>query len=146
MLMETPFSNIYDLFLSQIKDYELAQMDDTVLEANLQLWLMGAIPYFQFCKKDLESHDKTTKQFNEALTSTEQFILAKYMVYSYVSTFLLREENLSQALNSKDYRMYSPANQLKALQALCEHIKNEGSTLQSQYSWNVRSLKELFKK
>ena len=144
--MGTPFSDIYNLFLSQIKDYELAEMEETVLDENLQLWLMGAIPFFHSCKKNLDKLDKTLATFDEELSGTEQFILAKYMTYSYVSTFLLREENLSQALNSKDYRMYSPANQLKALQALCEHIKREGSTLQSQYSWNVHSLKELFKK
>lgn len=141
--MGTPFSDIYSLFLSQIKDYELAQMEDTLLEANLELWLMGAIPFFRFCRKNLEMFDQVEKKFEEELSVSEKFILAKYMLYSYVSTFLIREENLSQALNSKDYRMYSPANQLKALQALCEHIKNEGSTLQSQYSWSVSSLKEL---
>lgn len=143
--MGTPFNNIYNLFLSQIKDYELAQLSQTVLEDNLQLWLMSAIPYFLICKKDIEDYDTGLAEFNEELTNSEQFILAKYMVLAYISTFLIREENLSQALNSKDYRMYSPANQLKALQSLCEHIKREGSTLQSQYSWNIRSLKGMFK-
>lgn len=145
--MGTPFSDIYKLFLSQIKDYELAEMEDTVLEDNLGLWLVNAIPHFKSCKKNLEMIiDETMKEFSEALTITEKSILAKYMVYVYVSTYLIREENLSQALNSKDYRMYSPANQLKALQFLCEHIKRDGSTLQSQYSWNAASLKEMFKK
>ena len=144
--MGTPFSDIYNLFLSQIKDYELALMEETVLEENLKLWLMSAIPFFHCCKKNLDKMDKVLSTFDEELSNNEQFILAKYMTYSYVSTFLLREENLSQALNSKDYRMYSPANQLKALQALCEHIKREGSVLQSQYSWNPNSIKELFKR
>lgn len=144
--MGTPFSDIYNLFLSQIKDYELALMEETVLEENLRLWLMSAIPFFHSCRKNLNKLDSGLAVFDEELTLNEQILLAKYMTYSYVSTFLLREENLSQALNSKDYRMYSPANQLKALQSLCEHIKREGSTLQSQYSWNVHSLKELFKK
>lgn len=144
--MGTPFSDIYNLFLSQIKDYELAEMEETVLDENLQLWLMGAIPFFHSCKKNLSLFDKALGEFNEDLTGTEQFILAKYMIYSYIKTYLLREENLAQALNSKDYRVYSPANQLKALQSLCEFIKQEGSTLQSQYSWSPHSLKELFKK
>lgn len=143
--MGTPFNNIYDLFLAQTKNYELYQMSDAVLTENLQLWLLAAIPYFQICKKDLEDYDEELAEFNEKLTNSEQFILAKYMVHSYISTFLIREENLSQALNSKDYRTYSPANQLKALQSLCDHIKREGATLQSQYSWNIRALKGMFK-
>lgn len=144
--MGTPFSEIYELFLSQIKDYELAEMEETVAIKNMQLWLFGAIPHFHSCKKNLEDYDEFLDKFNETLSINEKYILAKYMIYSYISTFLIREENLSQSLNSKDYRMYSPANQLKALQALSEHIKSEGSTLQSQYSWNVHSLKEMFKK
>lgn len=147
--MGTPFSDIYHLFMSQTKDYELAELaevDEEAFEFNLQKWLMTAIPYFHSCKKNLNLFDRTLGEFNEELTGTEQFILAKYMVYSYIKTYLLREENLAQALNSKDYRMYSPANQLKALQSLCEFIRQEGSTLQSQYSWNAHSLKELFKR
>ena len=57
--MGTPFQNIYDLFLSQIKDYELAQLaitDKEALKENLQLWLMSSLLYFQICKKDLEDY------------------------------------------------------------------------------------------
>jgi hypothetical protein len=147
--MGTPFSNIYNLFLSQIKDYELldlAEFDKPALEANLQLWLMSSIPYFQNCKKNLESHDRVLASFDDELNQAEQFILAKYMIHIYTGTFLLREENLAQALNSKDYRMYSPANQLKALQSLSERILQDANTLKSQYSWNVHYIRELFKK
>lgn len=147
--MGTPFSEIYDTFLSQMKDYEILEMMNTpegieLFEKNAFLWLRNAIPHFHSCKKDLNNYNKELEMFDEILNVSEQYILAKYMIHSYISTYLIREENLSQALNSKDYRMYSPANQLKALQGLSEHIKNEGSTLQSQYSWNSRSLKELF--
>lgn len=147
--MGTPFSNIYHLFLSQIKDYELkdlAMKDEAALEANLQLWLLDAITFFHSSKKDLSKLDKLLDEFDEELTSNEQTILAKYMTYSYIKTYLMREENLSQALNSKDYRMYSPANQLKALQNLCEFIKNETMGLQSQYSWSPSSVREMYKK
>lgn len=146
--MGTPFQNIYNLFLSQIKDYELAQLaitDKEALKENLQLWLMSSLLYFQICKKDLEDYDLTLAEFNEELSIIEQTILAKYMTLSYINTYLIREENLAQALNSKDYRMYSPANQLKALELISERIRRENSTLQSQYSWNIRSLKGMFK-
>src|SRR6185312_11551999 len=111
--MGTPFSDIYELFLSQITDYELTVMTETTLEKNMQMWLVSAIPNFLNCKKNIQQYDKYLAEFDEELSSTEQFILSKYMVHAYVSTFLIKEENLSQALNSKDYRMYSPANQLK---------------------------------
>lgn len=145
-MVGTPFSVVYNLFLSQIKSYELAELDEEMLEKNLQLWLLGSIPYFQNCKKNLNLHDASLGEFAEELNLTEGTILAKYMVSSYVSTFLITEENLSQALNSKDYRMYSPANQLKALESLRTGILQEVNTLKSQYSWNVHSIREMYER
>ncbi|MEK4025510.1 hypothetical protein [Sporosarcina sp. FSL W7-1283] len=143
--MGTPFSDIYLLFLSQIKDYELATMEETLLEENLQLWLINSIGYFTLCKKDLRNYDSDLAQFTDVLDSIEKQILAKFMVHSYLNTFLLTEQNLKQALNSKDYRMYSPANQLKALKEVREQINSEANTLMSRYSYNIHDVKRFFK-
>lgn len=143
--MGTPFSDIYHLFLSQIKDYELATMKETSLEDNLQSWLMSSIGYFSSCRKDLRMYDLQLAYFTEELDSTEQYILAKFMVLAYLSTFLMTEQNLKQALNSKDYRMYSPANQLKALMELRKQIHSDANTLMSRYSYNIHSIREMFK-
>lgn len=144
--MGTPFQKIYDRFLSRVSTYELAVMEDTKLEENLQEWLLGATPHFQNCKKNLEEHNIDSASFDEELNNAEVSIIAEYMVYIYVGTFLMREENLAQALNSKDYRMYSPQGQLKALISTQENISKEANTLKSQYSWNIHSIREMFKK
>lgn len=143
--MATPFSNIYKHFLSQITDYELIKMEEAAMEENMQLWLMSAIGYFSSCRKDLRQYDLQLSQFTEELDSTEQEILAKFMVSAYVSTFLITEQNLKQAINSRDYRTYSPANQLKALTELKKHIHSEANTLMSRYSYSIHAIKELFK-
>lgn len=144
--MGTPFSEIYDLFLSKIDTYELASLDETTLEENMQLWLMGAIPHFQLCKKNLEDMDIDLSQFNVELNISEKAILSLYMIHEYTFTFLMREENLSQALNSKDYRMYSPQGQMKAIQGILDKIIVDANALKSKYSWNIHSIRELFKK
>lgn len=144
--MGTSFQEIYESFLSRVSTYELAMLEETKLESNLQEWLINALPYFTNCKKDLDNYDKEFAHFNEKLSNSEITILAVYMVYLYASTFLMREENLAQALNSKDYRMYSPQGQLKALTSLQEHLAQEANTLKSQYSWNVKSIREMFKR
>lgn len=144
-MMGTSFDSIYTRFLSQISTYELHLMEDEDLEENLKEWLLAAIPHFQNCKKDLGDYDDNNNEFNSKLDNAEISILAEYMVFIYVRTFLMREENLSQALNSKDYRMYSPQGQLKALTSLQEHISKEANTLKSQYSWSPSSIRERFK-
>src|SRR5690606_9117506 len=136
---------IYPQFLSQVTDYELATMDEIALEENLQLWLLGAIGFFSNCKHDLSDFDLVTQQFNSDLNHMEKQILAKFMVIVYLDTHLVKEDLMKQSLNSKDYRMYSPANQIRALVDLKSQINSEANTLMSRYSYNIHKLKDFFK-
>lgn len=143
--MTTPFDSIYPQFLSQVTDYELATMDEIALEENLRLWLLGAIGFFSNCKHDLSDFDLVTQQFNSDLNHMEKQILAKFMVIVYLDTHLVKEDLMKQSLNSKDYRMYSPANQIRALIDLKSQINSEANTLMSRYSYNIHKLKDFFK-
>ena len=164
--MGTPFNSIYQIFLSQIKIFDIAEVFTKAekayesgtleeieraeasiksIEDNMQYWLMSSIGHFGICRKDIRNPDVENAQFTEVLDIEEINILAKYMVYAYILTHVITETNLRQSLNSKDYRVYSPANQLKALQGLRDDIYKEASALQTKYSWNLRSTKEMFK-
>ncbi|WP_144509965.1 hypothetical protein [Bacillus sp. FJAT-22090] len=143
--MATPFNEVYPLFLSQVTDYELAVMDEVALEDNLQLWLMSSIGFFSNCKHDLSDFDLSLNQFNVDLNHLEKQILSKFMVVVYLDTHLIKEDLMKQSLNSKDYRMYSPANQIKALIDLKSKINSEANTLMSRYSYNIHRLKDFFK-
>lgn len=142
--MATPFSDVYTLFLSQVTDYELAVMEETSLDENLEFWLMSAIGFFSNCRQDISEFDLTAKQFAADLTMNEKQILSKFMVVVYLDTHLIKEDLMKQTLNSKDYRMYSPANQIKALIEIKSKINSEANTLMSRYSYNIKNLKDLF--
>lgn len=144
--MTTNFESIYNGFLSNITDYKLAKLDDVTLEENLEQWLRQAISFYPNPRKDLSNRDMKLKCFNEELNDTEIEALAKFMIMSYMNTHLMREDYLSQSLNSKDYKIYSPANQLKALRELKESIKQEANTLISRNSYNVTDIKKMLGK
>lgn len=144
--METPFEAVYDQFLASLDDYKLAKMDVVSLEENLFAWLKKAISYYPNPRKNMYDYDTTFKAFNEELNGLEIDALARYMVMFYLDIHLMKEENLSQALNSKDYRMYSPANQLKALRELKGSIKQEGNVLAMRNSYNSKNMSELLKR
>lgn len=145
--MGTPFTDVYDLFLSQVKMYDLAMMNETLLEENMHMWLTGALSYFAYMsQKDLYDHDLDQPNFTEALSPQEKVIIAKHMTNVYLSTFLITEQNIAQALNSRDYRMYSPANQLKALLEVSAKIGRDANLLMSRYSYNLTDVKKFFKK
>ncbi len=141
--MATPFSEIYILFLSQITDYELSQLEDEAFEENAKDWLINAIGYYTNCRKNLMNYNEDS--FEEDLDYQEKNILATFMLYVYLNTYVLTEQNLKQSLNSKDYRMYSPANQLKALLEVKRQIKSDADTLMSRYSYNIHNIKEMWK-
>lgn len=143
--MGTPFREIYVQFLAQVKTHDLANMPETSLEENMQLWLLNSLGYFTLCKKEL-TYDSQLSEFTEDLDMNEKAILASYMTIEYLNTFLIKEQNLSQALNSKDYRMYSPANQLRALLDVQDKLEDRINTRLSRYSWNKSSIREMFKK
>lgn len=143
--MTTSFNDVYDRFLANITDYKLAKLDDVTLEDNLRLWLQQAISFYPNSQKDLSIVDPYQAIFIEDLNSTEIEVLAKFMIMSYMNTHLMREDLLSQSLNSRDYSIYSPANQLKALRELKESIRNEANTLISRNSYNVNSIKKMLK-
>lgn len=142
--MATPFNEIYSLFLSQITDYNLATLPTELLEENMQLWLLGALGYFSNCSQDLTNFDLDEKAFNVDLNHNEKLILAKLMLSTYLDTHLIKEDLLKQNLNSKDYRMYSPANQIKALIEIKIRINSEVNMLMSRYSYNIHRLKDFF--
>lgn len=143
--MATSFTDVYNRFLANITDYKLAKLDDVTLEENLRLWLQQAISFYPNPKKDLSIVDYFQGVFIEDLNNTEIEILAKFMVMCYMNTHLMREDLLSQSLNSRDYSIYSPANQLKALRELKESIRNEANTLISRNSYNVNSIKKMLR-
>lgn len=143
--LPTPFSDIFNLFLSQSSDYDLTVMPTDVLEKNMKMWLVAAISRFTMSKKDLMDNDWEIGQFTAELDTNEKYILAKCMVLSYLDIHVITEGNIKQALNSKDYRMYSPANQLKALLELQNHINKDLNSLMSRYSWSIGSIRGRFK-
>lgn len=132
----TPLTLLYQRVKEELEELEIRGIElDTGNEMMLLEDLKRATQYFNVCRTSLELNENMDS-FKEELSEVEIVILAKYMIHSYIHTFLIREENLSQALNSKDYRMYSPANQLKTLQSLSEYIKSEIRALRENYHYS----------
>lgn len=144
--MATPFSEIYEYFLSNITDYSLINLQDIELEDNLKKWLLGAIVNFPNPKSDLNDYNSESNQFNVDVSNPEKTILGKLMTIEYINPFILDETLLRQALNSKDYRSYSPAKHLESLQKIKSELSNDVSLAISRQSYSVKNLKEWFGK
>lgn len=134
--MATPFSDVYDVFLSKIDDPDLLSMSQTDLEDTMQVWLMSSITMFPKCKKNLQDFDLTLFQFNSDLDLFEKDILASWMKYDYLNKQVYRKYLLTQSMSTKDNAIYSQAQHLKSLSDLRSSTYEETMRKVNHYLYN----------
>jgi len=142
--MATPFSEIYVIFLSNVHSYKLAELDEIHLDEELSQWLFGGMAHYTTANTNIFNYNKSMAEFNSNLDFQEKQILGKCMTLEYMNTHLMDEKNLSSALNSKDYRTYSPAKQLEALIKTKTTLSKEIDTLMSRWSYSICNIQKLF--
>ena len=133
----TPYTVLYDSVLSKIKDYDFLNLNQYDIYDVLRDYVRPAIVSFRICKVDLS--DRDDEGFNVELNDTEIEILSNYMVINYLDSNYIRVPlALKQSLSSKDFKAFSPANQLEKLVALRETYRKDNETLLSRYSYLKR--------
>lgn len=132
----TTYEDVYSLFLSKIEDFDIKNTMELDYELGQELlndFLKSSITKFTYCVKNLFDRDDNFGQFNIELSEMEKEILSTLMVVEYLSPKILRDELLENNLSSKDYRLFSPANQIKEVRELRELYKSEANSLMIEY-------------
>lgn len=133
--MATQLETVYRPFLNSIEDEEwLLIDDDEVIEDLLLDYLEKATVDFNTCRKSLKI-DYDAMSFNEELDMDEIVILSKGMILNYLDPKIYREQNLKQAVTSKDYSKLSNANMLDKLIELKKHTRNEFDRYMNNYDY-----------
>jgi hypothetical protein len=140
--MATPFSYVYNRMLSKIENLELLKETDEVITQILLPFLRSSIVKFKKCTTKL-TRDETMQIFTEELSDEEQEILAQLMTVEYLTPKLNTSDLLEQKLSSKDYKIYSQANQIKEIRELRDTMKKEAQTLMTKYSYSSYSLDDM---
>ena len=157
----TPFSLVYDSFLSKITDdmyMELTQLDTYRM---LEQLLLSAIEKFEFPRINLwdyelfEISDETFYQgaesnnekvraiiysggcFNNLLTHEEINILAVYMIVEWSSQQLASVENTRMKYSGSDFKFTSQANHMQKLLQIKKDYEREGFHLQRLYKRRI---------
>lgn len=153
----TPFSYIYDSFLSKITDdmyMELTELDTYQLLEEL---LLSAIQKFEFPRVDLTKYELVSitdevkytgaesgqeevpailyegGSFTNTLTAEEINILATYMVVEWLGQQLASVENTRMKYSGSDFKFTSQANHMQKLLQLKKDYEREGFHLQRLY-------------
>jgi hypothetical protein len=134
----TPFSSIYTRFLRLVDDYELALPPEEELNEILFGFLdMARSLYFPQCKKDLEliTEQDGVGEFEEDLTSQEQYILALGMAKAWISPKVKNADLMSKSIGDRDYKAVQGTSYIKELSKLEKQIEDEVDDYARRYSW-----------
>ena len=135
----TPYSDIFNLFLSSIQDYRINKLYNQSVEQMenyLMPFLIKAITNFRKCKTDLEDRDDTNKVFNQTLSTDEKVILSNLMIVEWLTKEVNDILSLRNFLQDTDFKTYSQANNLKEKRELLTTMKEMVDKQIIQYSYN----------
>ena len=107
----TAYTTIYNGFLDKVNDYDLADMTAELAQTSMRGWLNQAVVRFlESCKKDLTQTEEGG--FTEDLDLMEIDILTEGMVEAWLKPIRNNLDLLRNALSTKDFTTFSPANLL----------------------------------
>lgn len=128
-----------------IDDYEFGLITDEELKEILFEYLDTARSvYFPQCKKDLEklTVELGNGEFEEDLTSQEQYILALGMKKAWLSPKINNADLMSKAIGDRDYKAVQGTSYIKELSSLNEKIDDEIRRYAVEYTYKNFSLED----
>ena len=130
-IASTPFSAVYDKFLSKVTDD--MYMELTVEETNNLLFelLQSALPWFEFPRVDLSA--RTDTEFLVQLSEEELNIIATYMIVEWMGQQLATIELIRMKYSGSDFKFTSQANHMHKLKDLQKEYERKGFHLQRLY-------------
>ena len=143
----TPFSDVYNSFLSKITDdmyMELTEQDTFKLLYQL---LLSAIVKFEFPRQHLDYEFRQKEgewAFINLLTNEEINIIATYMIVEWLGQQLASVQNVRMKYSGPDFKFTSQANHLQKLLQLKKDYEREGLHLQRLYKRRLRNNKGIY--
>ena len=142
--MATTFESIYARCRGRIKDYDKEGYTDEMFAAVEKDLLQAAIDDFvDICTQDLTDYDEELEEFNITLTRKEQSILALSMIVHWLEPYVYNSDALKNAMSTKDFSMFSPANLLEQMKGLLEQSQKKLKAEMNLYSFKANSVSAL---
>lgn len=161
-LTTTPFSMIYDSFLSKITDDMYMELDELDTFRMLEELLKSAMHKFEFPRFNIADYEESYMSdgglysgvdsynmevncllyeggcFNVGLTPEEINILSTYMIVEWLSQQLASVENTRMKYSGSDFKFTSQANHMAKILQMKTDYEREGFHLQRLYKRRVQ--------
>ena len=145
----TPFSYVYESFLSKITDD--MYMELTPQDTYKILWqlLVSALPKFEFPRQNLDYIEENQEDeyednnlqkwhFINKLTNEQINIISTYMIVEWIGQQLASIENVRMKYSGSDFKFTSQANHMQKLLQLKKDYEREGFHLQRLYKRRIK--------
>jgi len=145
--MATPYSDVINVFLNKITDYDLPNLNFDVRD-NIVIGYMksACVKFKHVCKIDLSDRDETLQIFNNDLDDEVIEIISENMLIEWLKPKILNTDNLKNALSTKDFSLFSPANLLDKMNNTMDMITKNARKLINNYSFSNSNPEDLLKK
>lgn len=143
----------YDLFggafLAKITEYEFLQLPAADRTQIVDGYMKKAIVAFKKnCKYDLTTTaDDSSREFGVDIADEDidelAEIISEGMVVQWLKPYIYQQENLQNALNTRDFSTYSPAELLMRIGNAYEKAQRDYVQMIREYSYNHGDLSDL---
>lgn len=158
---KTPFSKVYDSFLSKVTDDMYMELTELETFRMLQELLVSSIHWFEFPRVNIndydeneivdeeiysgvESENKPVKAiiysggyFNVLLTTEEINVLSTYMIVEWMGQQLASVENTRMKYSGSDFKFTSQANHMAKILTVQKDYERKGFHLQRLYKRRI---------
>ena len=140
----TTFEEVFSRFRSRIRNYDFLEFDDfTILQYQYSLLIQSVFDFSDICKTDIENYDSELMVFNQKLTGKEINILSLGMMVHFLEPYVYNTDALQNAISTKDFSVYSPANLLEKMTELLKETKKELKKEINLYSFKNGEISDL---
>ena len=166
---KTPFSKVYDSFLSKVTDDMYMELTELETFRMLQELLVSSIHWFEFPRVNIndydeneiideetysgvESENKPVKAiiysggyFNVPLTTEEINVLSTYMIVEWMGQQLASVENTRMKYSGSDFKFTSQANHMAKILTVQKDYERKGFHLQRLYKRRIKDKKGIMR-
>lgn len=141
--MATSFDIIEESFLDKLSDRDILNITPPELEDFLDSLLKSSFVKFRKCKQSL-SYDQSLREIESDLTDDEIEILSLIMVNEWLRPKIYNMDIIKMHMSTRDYSMFSQANQIEKLVLLGNTSRIEYKQLIREYVERETDLGDLY--
>lgn len=147
--MSVPYDVFTGAFLSKITEYEFLKMTDYERNTQIDAFMKMAISAFKkICKYDLTTTaDDNIREFEVEIEPEDLDeivdIVSDGMIVQWMKPYTYKQENLENALSTRDFSTYSPAELLHRIGSAYAAARKEFTNKMREYSYDHGDLTQL---